>query len=129
MATVDLTLNCRVSAGTGGPVQTNAASASLSISAYQINRINIANGSSDYVVSFGNQVSVPNVIILCSATSICRVNFPDMGGAAACAFSAGSAGFLFKDLFVLAGSGLGLPSNLHLSNSSGDSATITLIVG
>ena len=129
MATIDLTLQCRVSAGNGGPVQANAASASVTVSTYQVSRINLANGASDYVVSFGNQVSVPTVIILCSATSTCRVNFPDIGGAAACAFSAGSAGIPFKDLFVVAGAALGLASNLHLSNSSGDSATITLIVG
>jgi len=129
MATVDLTLNSRVSAGGGGPVQTNAASVSITTSAYQINRITISNGNSDYIVSFGAQVSVPNLLILASATSICRVNFGDFSVCAICAFSAGSAGIPFKDLFVTAGSGLALTSNCHFSNSSGDSATFTLIVG
>lgn len=129
MATMDLTLTSRVSAGTGGPVQTANASVSITTSAYQITRVTISNGNSDYIVSFGNQVSVPNIFILTSATSICRVNWPDISVCGICAFSAGSAGIPFKDLFVVAGSGLALMSNLHFSNSSGDSATFTLMVG
>ncbi|HXH10781.1 MAG TPA: hypothetical protein VNP04_13595 [Alphaproteobacteria bacterium] len=128
MATMDLTLQARVSAGNAGPVQTNAASASITVSAYQVTRLTIANGVSDFIYSVA-QLSAPSVIILVSATSVCRVNWTNASVSAACAYSAGSAGVPFKDLFVIAGSGAAMPSALHFSNSSGDSATFTVIVG
>lgn len=128
MATMDLTLNAKVSAGQGGPVQNQAASVTITVSAYQVTRLTIANGVSDFVYSVA-QLSSPSVIILASATSVCRVNWSNPSVSGACAFSAGSNGVPFKDLFVIAGSGAAMPSSLHFANSSGDSATFTLIVG
>jgi hypothetical protein len=125
MATVDLSLIARVSAGANGPVQSQTASSSITISNYQVNRVTLANGVSDFIVSVAH-LSGLAVVIVTSATSICRIN---MAGLNASAFSAGSAGIRFKDLFVVAGSGTSMTEALHFANSSGDSATFTLIFG
>ena len=128
MATMDITMNLRVSAGVGGPVQTNAASSVITVSVYDIRRLMIPNGESNFAYSIVG-LSTPNVIILMSATSYMRVNWPHNSVSAACGFSAGSNGVQWRDLFTLVASGGLLPSALYFSNSSGDSATFTLVVG
>jgi hypothetical protein len=96
---------------------------SLTVSHYSLQRLVLADGVSDVIVSLA-ALSSPSTIVL-TATSLCRVNWP----VASAMTSHGSAGLLFKDLFALVGSGAGLPSALHLCNSSGDSCIVTVLLG
>lgn len=104
-------------------VFTNAFSAIVTVSQWQTQQIILANGISDFIVSIATQ-SNPGFLML-MATSLVRVNF----GEHASADSAASLGYTFKDMFAQIGSGQSGPLNIHLANSSGDSATVTLITG
>jgi len=107
----------------GTNVQARVVAVSVVVSQYVTQRIILANGVSNFIVSIAS-VSIPNVVWM-TANSLCRVNF----GNHASADSAASLGYQFKDIFAWAGSGQSGPINIHYANSSGDSAIVTLVLG
>jgi len=114
------TVNVQDVAGTN--IETRALPISVTVSQYQVHRIILANGVSEFVVSQVN-LSNPGVILL-TATSLCRVNWSNISST-----GLASAGHQFKDLFCIAGSGISAMTGLHLANSSGDSAILMLVIG
>jgi hypothetical protein len=104
-------------------VITRTFSAAVTVSNWNVQDYTITNGLSDFIVSLPN-VSNPGFLLM-MATSTVRVNF----GGHASADSAASLGFEFKDLYARVGSGISGDINLHFSNSSGDSAVVTVIQG
>jgi len=102
---------------------TRTFSAAITVSNWNVQEYTLANGISDFVVS-RTHVSNPGFLML-MATSKVRVNFGGLVSAASLA----STGYEFKDLFARIGSGISGDLNLHFSNSSGDSAVITVIQG
>lgn len=98
-------------------------SAAVTTSNWNIQDYNMPNGLSDFIVSLDVQSS-PGFLML-MATSTVRVNF----GGHASADSAASLGQEFRDLYARVGSGISGDVNLHFSNSSGDSAVITVVHG
>lgn len=101
----------------------NAFSAFVTVSQWTTKQIILTNGISDYVVSMPT-ASNPQFLMM-MATSLVRVNYGNLNSAA----STASAGMSFKDLFAQVGSGQSGPFNLHFANSSGDSATVTIVTG
>jgi hypothetical protein len=114
------TVNVQDVAGTN--IETRSMPISVTVSQYQVHRIILANGVSEFVVSQVN-LSNPGVILI-TATSLCRVNWSSVSST-----GLASAGQNFKDLFAIAGSGISAFTGLHFANSSGDSAVVTLIIG
>jgi hypothetical protein len=104
-------------------VYTRTFSAAITTSNWNAQDYIIANGLSDFIVSLALQ-SNPG-FLMCMATSTVRINF----GGHASADSAASLGYEFKDLYARVGSGISGDVNLHFSNSSGDSATVTVVHG
>ena len=98
----------------------------VTVSTWLTQEILLANGVSDTVFSFA-QLQIPGVIMLIGATSICRVNFTGTVGGGS-SVSAASAGMQFKDFWGVMGSGIAGVSGIHLANSSGDSALLTLVM-
>ena len=120
MASAIMTGEIRVS--NQGNVFTKTFSAMVTVSQWYTNQVVLANGISDFVVS---TIFVSNpMFIALTANSVCRVAF---GGTSQ--ISSASAGMQFRDMFALIGSGIAVsgPFNIHFSNSSGDSATITMV--
>lgn len=104
-------------------VYTRTFSAAVTTSNFNVQDYVIANGVSNFIVSLAAQSS-PGFLMM-MATSTVRANF----GGHASADSAASLGFEFKDLYARIGSGISGDINIHLANSSGDSATVTIIQG
>ena len=98
-------------------------SANITVSNWNINDYTIANGLSDFIISVAH-VSTANFLMM-MATSTVRVNF----GGHLSADSAASLGWEFKDLFARVGNAISGDINIHLSNSSGDNAVVTVIQG
>ena len=106
-----------------GNIFNKAFDATVTVSTWQIQQLVLANGVSEIVVS-NALVSAPSVIFA-TATSLCRINYSGHVSYV----SAASAGWLFKDAWIHLGSGITSITGIHFSNSSGDSATITLAIG
>lgn len=103
---------------------TRTFSASVTVSNWNVQDYTLANGLSDFILSILTPVSNPGFLMM-MATSTIRVNF----GGHASADSAASLGWEFKDLFARIGSSTSGDENIHFSNSSGDSAVVTVIQG
>lgn len=95
---------------------------SLTVSQVAVQRLNLAHGVSEFVLSLPN-LSNPSVLYL-AATSLCRVHWSGTSST-----GLASAGQQFKDLFVLVGSGMSGMTGVHVANSSGDSAVVTAWIG
>jgi hypothetical protein len=104
-------------------VYTRTFSAAVTVSNWTANDYTIANGLSDFIVSVAHVSNAGFLMLM--ATSTMRVNF----GGHASADSAASLGFEFRDLYARVGSGISGDINLHFSNSSGDSAVVTVVHG
>jgi len=102
---------------------TRTFSAAVTVSNWDVQEYTLDNGISDFIVSRAHLSNAGFLMLM--ATSIVRVNFGELPSAA----SFGSDGYQFKDLFARIGSGISGDLNLHFSNSSGDSAVITVIQG
>ncbi len=107
-----------------GNVFNRTISGTVAVSTWLAQDILLAHGVSELVLSL-TTLSAPGVVMLINATSICRVNYSGH----ASYVSAASAGWQFKDFWGQMGSGISGPTGIHLANSSGDSALVTLIVG
>jgi hypothetical protein len=122
MATISVSGTVRIT--NTSTIFTRTFSAGYTASTFVARDIVLLNGVSDSVVSLA-EFSNPVFVMLMGGTSLVRVNFGDH----ASADSAASLGFQFNDLWTWIGSGQSGPIDLHLANSSGDSATLTLIAG
>lgn len=107
-----------------GNVFNRALSTTTTVSTWLIQDVVLTNGISDFVISLA-AISAPNTIVVIGGASICRINFSGH----ASYVSSGSAGWQFKDFFAMIGSGISGPTGLHFANSSGDSATVTVMIG
>ena len=105
-----------------GNVFNRALSTTTTVSTYFVQDIVLANGVSDVVVSVA-QISAAKVVVVIGGASACRINYSGH----ASYVSAGSAGWEFKDLWAHIGQASGV-LGVHFANSSGDSATVTLIM-
>jgi hypothetical protein len=104
---------------------TRTFSAFTTVSQFAHQEIVINSGLSNFIVSLAN-VSNPNFLWI-TATAVVRVNAnPALDS------QRGSAGQEFSDLYAVVGNNASAVSGspaLHFSNSSGDSATITIYHG
>jgi len=107
-----------------GNVFNRVVSTTTTVSTWFIQDIILANGVSDVVISIA-QLSLANTIVVFGGASICRINYSGH----ASYVSSGSAGWQFKDFWAHIGSGISGPTGIHMANSSGDSALITVIIG
>ena len=106
-----------------GNIFNKAFDITTTISTWHVQQVVLANGTSEFVLSF-THLSAPNTVFV-TANSLCRINYAGH----ASYVSAASAGWQFKDLWAHVGSGMSGPIGIHLANSSGDSAIITVAVG
>ena len=103
-----------------GNIFNKAFDATVTVSTWHVQQINLANGVSDFALSF-THLSSP-LVIFATATSICRIQY----GGHVSVVSSGSAGWPFRDMWGVVGSGISGPTGIHFSNSSGDSAILTV---
>ena len=107
-----------------GNVFNRVLSTTTTISTWLIQDMVLANGVSDIVIS-NTLLSSPNTNIVFGGASLCRINYSGH----ASYVSSGSAGWQFKDFWAHIGSGMSVITGVHFANSSGDSCTVTLILG
>lgn len=113
----------RFSSTTTSGVWSRAYSATITCSTWQAQEIVLLPTASDFVVSIATLSNVQALLLM--ATNTCRVNFAGLPSSV----SAGSAGFQFKDLFAVVGSGISGTTALRFANSAADSCTVTVIMG
>jgi len=110
---------------------TKGFSATYTASHYVIRDLVLLNGASEVVLSLA-EISNPGFTLVIGGVSGVRIN-PGLNiaslisGPSAVAFA--SVGIAFKDLYTQIGSGQSGPISMHFSNSSGDSATVTIVQG
>lgn len=126
MATQSITLSGGWRVSSVNPLTdliTRAFSATITCSVWEQKEVLVLPNVSDFVVC-NTACSSPSLMIA-TATNIVRLNFAGYTSMV----SAASAGLQFKDFVGYFGSGIGLPSNVHLANSGSDSALVTILFG
>lgn len=98
-------------------------SATLTCSTWQVHEIVMLPNVSEFVVS-STLLSNAHAMLMTSTQTV-RVNFTGLPSSV----SGASAGYQFKDLFAICGSGISGVQGIHLANSSADSATVVLFLG
>ena len=122
MGTILVSGSVRITDDTG-VVYTKLFSNTISISSFDVQTVVIADAAEDYEVSHPGFSSPTCTIILTDVGSVGRVNFT--GGPLN---SESSEGYEFANFIMNMGSGIsGLGDGMLLANSSGDSATLTII--
>jgi hypothetical protein len=98
-------------------------SALVTVSQWATHAIVLPDATDDFVFS-SVHFSNPGFLLMYS-TGIVRMQQGGLPSAASYA----SNGMEFKDLFAQIGSGISGPINMHFANSSGNSATVTIVIG
>lgn len=109
---------------------TRTFSAAFVASTFVVQDIVLLNGASDVVLSLA-QLSAGGFLLLLGGTSTVRIN-PGLHIASAATVSGvstASVGITFNGIYAQIASGGSGPFALHFANSSGDSATITVVWG
>ena len=123
MATVQALFSGTLRVSSTSALLTKVFSATITCSTWQIHEIVLLPNVSNHNVS--STVLSNAIAMLATATGTVRMNFAGLPSSV----SAGSAGYQFKDLFAIAGSGISGVQGINLSNSGADSATVTLFLG
>lgn len=114
----------------GLTMSTRTFSAAFTASTFMVQDIVLVNGASDVVVSIAT-LSQGGFLYIMGGTSVVRIN-PGLHIASAVTtsgYSVASVGITFNGIYAQIGSGGSGPLALHFANSSGDSATITVVYG
>lgn len=109
---------------------TRTFSAAFVASTFIIQDIVLPNGTSDFVVSIAT-LSAGGFLYIIGGTSTVRIN-PGLHIASSTTtsgVSTASVGITFNGIYGQIGSGASGPLALHFANSSGDSATVTVVMG
>ena len=123
MATVQALFSGTLRVSSTSLVATKLFSSTITCSAWQMQEHVVLPNVSEFVVSIATMSNV--IALLMTSTQTVRVNFAGLPSSV----SAASAGYQFKDLFAVAGSGISGAQGLHFANSGADSATITVFMG
>ncbi len=123
MATVQALFSGTLRVSSTSNVLNKVFSATITCSTWQVQEIVLLPNVSEFVVSITTLSNV--TALLMTATNTVRVNFAGLPSSV----SGGSAGYQFKDLLAIVGSGISGAQGLHYANSGADSSTITLFMG
>ena len=123
MATVQALFSGTLRVSSTSALLTKMFSATITCSTWQIHEIVLLPNVSDFVVS--STLLSNAMAMMATATATVRMNFTGLPSSV----SAASAGYQFKDLLAIVGSGISGAQGIHLANSGADSATILLFLG
>ena len=123
MATVQALFSGSLRVSSTSNMFTRSFSATVTCSTWATQEVVLLPNVSDFVVS--NALLSNAMALFMTSTQTVRVNFAGLPSSV----SAGSAGYQFKDLYALAGSGISGVQALHFANSGSDSATVLIFLG
>lgn len=114
----------------GQTVNTRTFSAAYVASTFMFQDFVLLNGVSDFVVSTAT-LSAGGFLLVLGGASLVRIN-PGLHIASSLTTSGASVaslGVTFNGIYAQVGSGASGPLAIHFANSSGDSATVTVVYG
>lgn len=123
MATVQALFSGTLRVSSTSNLVTKVFSSTITCSTWLMQEIVLLPNVSDQVLSIATLSNA--MAVLMTSTNTVRVNFANMPSSV----SAGSAGYQFKDLYAVVGSGISGAGALHFANSGSDSATVVIFLG